>query len=426
MLGAGPRGGAVAAAPADGPLRAVVAARGDNIGAGSGLQLVSIYPNGTLLANGSAADGGGFRLAGAAAVDALVGGSGGGSGGDDGGPARALVASSGGGGSIQLVGIHPNGTISPIDSAANGDRGFDRLAGAFAVSAFRMGAGDGLDYAVVSSTTGNGIQLVRIHPNGTLEAAGSAANGTGGFDELDRASDAAVFEMGGWTYALVASYGGNGIQLVRINPDGSLAAEGSAADGVGRFNALWRPEAVDVLDAGGRTYALVTAQQDHAVQLVRLSPASVTGVSSHLQGGSHPAGTAINITVAFDETVMLSDPLRPPSLLIALDGGINRTAEYLSGSGTAGLVFNYTARPGDASSSLEYAHAGALVSRGAVTDMQGNAVDMGLPTPGEQGSLGRTSSVGIDTAPPSVESVSSPKRERRVRDRLLHQRHGAL
>ena len=178
-------------------------------------------------------------------------------GGEGGGPPRALVASSGGVGGIQLVGIHPNGTISPIDSAENGTGGFDRLAHARSVDAFRMGAGgDGLDYAVVSSWAGNGVQLVRIHPNGTLEAAGSAKDGTGGFDELAGASDAAVFEMGGWTYALVASHGDDGIQLVRINLDASLAAEGSATDGIGRFNALERPEGVDVLEAGGRDVRL--------------------------------------------------------------------------------------------------------------------------------------------------------------------------
>ena len=384
-----------------------------------GLQLARILPNGTLSANGSARHGdGGLVLSGASDVGVIRAGDGDAAS----GPPRAIVASSSAR-ALQLVTVPPNGTMSHNGSAVHGTGGF-ALDGASRVAVFAMGAGGegggnskGRTHALVSSSHSHAVQLVRILPNGTLAAAGLAVNGTGGFDSIYNVADIAVFEMGGWTYAVASSFSDDGIQLFRINLDGTMVAEGSAAGGdAGEFGTLVKPDGVAVFGAGGRTYALVAAQtaasRDGAVQLVRLSPASVTGVHSPLQGGPHPAGAAINITVGFDEPVMLSDPAHPPSLLLALGGGINGTAEYLSGSGTAGLVFSYTVRPGDASSSLEYAHAGALTSRGAVTDMQGNAVDMGLPPPGEPGSLGRTSRIGIDTTPPSAVSVSSPNASR--------------
>ena len=390
-------------AAGDGVLaRAIVASRGAAVtGAGAGIQLVGILQNGTLSRNGSASDGGVFSLSNAGAVDVL------GAGGDGALP-RAIVAAHGDN-AIQLVSIHPDGTILANGSATNGTTtGFDMLATPAGVTAFRM---DGLDYAVVSSFRGDGIQLVRIHPNGDLDAAGSAADGTRGFDALDGASDAAVFEMGGWMYALVASYYSDGIQLARIHPDGALAAAGSGRDKEdgGEFDHLDNAEGVAVFDAGNHTYALVAAEGDDAVQMVRLSPASVAGASSPAGAGPHPAGTAINITVAFDERVVLEDPLYPPSLLLSLDG-TTRAVPYLAGNGTTGLVFNYTVRPGDATPSgsyLEYAHAGALVSRGAITDMRGDPVDLGLPRPGANGSLSQRG-IAIDAVQPYAVSVSSP------------------
>ena len=399
---AGASGASAVPMPAggDASARILVTARG---GAG-GLQLVGILPNGTLAGNGTAAHGGQFKLDGAAAVDALAASSAAAAGAGAGSPPRALVASYGAD-SLQLVSILANGTILHNGSATRGTGGFDAMLGPTGVTVFDMG---GRTRAAVPSFGGNSLQIVDILPDGTLVDAGSAANGTGGFDALGGASDAAVFEMGGRTYALVASYTDDGIQLARINADGTLAAEGSARDERGGFDALDNAEGVAVLESGGRTYALVAAQVDDAVQLVRLSPASVAGVSSPQKNGSYPAGAMISVAVAFDERVVLQDPSNPPSLLLSLDGE-NRTAPYLSGSGTDALVFSYTVMPGDsAASGLDYAHAGALTSRGAVTDVLGNAVDLGLPEPRMPGSLAHARAIVPDTVAPRVDSVSSP------------------
>ena len=369
---------------------------------GHGLQLVHILSNGTLSRNGSALDGDDnmFNLTEVTAVNVIKSGDAAAAV----GPPRALVASPGDG-IIQLVRIHPNGTLSVNATAEDDTPEFDTLGRASSATVFAVG---GLTYAVVTASGDKAIQIVRIHPNGALSNAGSAVNGTGGFDSIDRSTNAAVFEMGGWTYALAPSPDDDGIQLMRINPDGTPVAEGSAKDGdPGGFDALGGADGLAVFKAGGRTYSLIAAQNDNAVQLVRLWPASVAGVSSPVGNGSYPAGTMINITVSFDERVMLQDPSNPPSLLMSLEGQ-NRTAPYIDGNGTDTLVFNYTVVPGDAAAGLDYAHAGALVSRGAITDLLGNAVDLELPVPGTSGSLSNARSIVPDTAGPIVESVSSP------------------
>ena len=376
-----------------------------------GLQLAHILTNGTLSRNGSASHGvDGFNLVGVTAVNVLK--SGDAATGD--GPPRALVASPGDGTAlqpvsiIQLVSIHPNGTLSVNATAADDTLEFDTLKNAGAATVFEV---DGLTYAIVTASGDKAIQIVRIHPNGTLSNAGSAINGTGGFDSIGGSTNAAVFEMGGWTYALAPSVDDNGVQLMRINPDGTPVAEGSAKDGdPGGFDALEDADGLAVFKAGGRTYSLIAAPDDNGVQLVRLWPASVAGVSSPIGNGSYSAGTMINVTVAFDERVMLQDPSNPPSLLLSLEGE-DREAPYLDGNGTDTLVFNYTVMPGDAApaaTGLEYAHAGALASRGAITDLLGNAVDLELPAPGSPDSLGGARAIVPDTAAPRVESVSSP------------------
>ena len=371
---------------------------------GTGLQLVRILPNGTLLANGSAVDGNGFLLASPGSVDALDPADGDAAAADR---PRVLVASSDDN-AVQLVSIHPDGDLSVNGSATNGTE-FDALAGASDVAVF--GTDDGRTHAVATSALGDSIQLIRIHPDGTLAAAGSAFNGTaGGFDTLGHPQDVDVFEMGGWPYALVTSFASDGIQLVLIDADdGAFAAVGSATNGPGGFTALGNADGVAAFDAGNITYALVASHNDHGVQMIRLTPASAAGVSSQAGAGPHPVGKMINITVSFDESVKLDDPSRPPSLLLSLDG-TTRAAPYLSGNGTAELVFNYTVRPGDATSlggALEYAHAGALVSRGAITDLRGEPADLELPGPHTPGSLGQRG-IAIDGVQPYAVSVSSP------------------
>ena len=208
----------------------------------SGMLLARVHVDGTLEAVSSVTDGSdGFRLLrGADGADAF----------EMGGATYVAVASggvAGGEDGILLVRIHGNGTLEPAGSAVHGTRGFDALSGADDVAAFEMG---GATYAAVASfghhvyidghdydderpiNAGGGIQLVRIHGNGTLEAAGSATNGTRGFDTLDAAVAVDTFGMGGAAYAMVATwYPGNGIQLARIHGDGTLEAVASATDG---------------------------------------------------------------------------------------------------------------------------------------------------------------------------------------------------
>ena len=283
--------------------------------------------------------------------------------------AYAIVAAGQDDDGVQLFRINDNnGTLTPTRSL--GDNSTLELAGATGVDAFRTE--NNRTYAIVASRDDDGVQLVRVHENGTLEAAGWLR------DRDDLALDGAhavkAFSMGSRTYAAVASNDNDGVQLVRVHEeDGTLSAVGTAGDGPG-FPRLDGARGIDVLEAGNHTYAIVTSEHDGGVQLIRLSPASATGASASLPGGTaYPEGIPLNITVGFNRPVSVSDP--PPSLPLALGkGGPVRTAEYLAGDGTDSLVFNYTVQRGDDTGpgGLRYAGgAGILALRGAVADAQG-------------------------------------------------------
>ena len=399
----------------------------------SGLQLIRVHENGTLEAAGSLAHNANTPMRGARAVDAFemavnrthAG-------------MFAIVAASNdihgtpsNPGNVQLVRIHENGTLEAADSLANSAPN-TALGGAFDVDAFEMPGNR--TYAIVASRNDDSLQLVRIHENGTLEAAGSLRDDL--YLALDGARSVSAFAMGGRTYAIAAAQHDNGVQIVRVHENGTLAAVDTVADGPG-FYRLGSAHGIDTIEVGGRTYAVVaSAGSDDAVQLIRLSPASVSAVTTPLAAGTYPRGYRINVTVGFDAPVAVSGP--PPLLSLALGDGRSAAAEYLSGSGTRDLVFGYTVQPGDSTGRLDYAGAGALAVRGAVTDVQGTgpsnirllypsppgdvvrpplidpgrgstAADLGLPLPGMPGSLGHLRGIAIDSSADAyVVGVSSP------------------
>ena len=309
---------------------------------------------------------------------------------------------------VHLFRVNETG-LAYLATAADDSQGgdFPVLAGPAPVVSFDLG---GERHALVGSYSrgDEGLQLIRIADGGdSVEEAGSARDDTRGFDALDNARSIAVFSAGSATYVAAIARDEDGIQLVRMRAgggDGALVPAGSAKD-VTRdpgspFASLVYPHSIDAFELGGRTYAAVAAQTSGVVHLVRLSPASVVSVSSPNATGPHAAGAWINVTVNFDEPVVIGTA--PPLLLLSA-GGTPGNATYLSGNATSSLAFNYTVRAGD-NGVLGYRAVDSL--SGYVRDLGGPRADTTLPAPGSSGSLS-DSAVGLDTRPPLVLSVSS-------------------
>ena len=144
-----------------------------------------------------------------------------------------------------------------------------------------------------------------------------------------------------------------------------------------------------------------------AIRIDTAAPA-VDRVWSPNRTGTYTAGDAIRIVADFSENVTVDASGGAPTLTLET-GGTDRQAAYESGSGTRALAFAYTVSAGDDSGDLlDYVGTSALaLNGGAIMDVAGNAADLSLPEPGQDGSLAG-SGIAVDAAPPYVARVASP------------------
>lgn len=136
----------------------------------------------------------------------------------------------------------------------------------------------------------------------------------------------------------------------------------------------------------------------------------VTGVTSSTASGTVTTGSAVSVAVAFDSAVDVIGGT--PTLALNL-GANTGYANYVSGSGTNSLIFDYTVRAGDSSSDLDYLSSTALSLGGATivsSLVPANNAVLTLPTPGSAGSLANNQAIVIDSAPPVVTFTASAQK----------------
>lgn len=78
---------------------------------------------------------------------------------------------------------------------------------------------------------------------------------------------------------------------------------------------------------------------------------------------------------------------------------MNAFAMYASGSGTSTLTFIYVGSSGEAAADLDYVSTDSLsLNCGTISDSAGNLAHLGLPSPGQPGSLGVNKDLVINTS----------------------------
>jgi probable HAF family extracellular repeat protein len=118
---------------------------------------------------------------------------------------------------------------------------------------------------------------------------------------------------------------------------------------------------------------------------------TVSGVSSTAANGTYATGSVIDVTIAFNEAVLVSGT---PQLALNSGG----TATYSGGSGTDTLTFVYTVAAGQNANPLDEASANALtLNGGTIIDISGNKARLPVPAPGTTGSLGVNKDIIIRT-----------------------------
>ena len=129
-------------------------------------------------------------------------------------------------------------------------------------------------------------------------------DGSGGFSALDGARGVAVFESGSRTYAIVTAWAEGGVQIMDITNPVHPAPVSAVFDGSGGFSALDVAIDVAVFESGSRTYAIVAAWDDDGVQIMDITPSlsNYPLVETPLSHAIYDAATA-RLLLAFSEPV---------------------------------------------------------------------------------------------------------------------------
>ncbi|MEP7202776.1 MAG: putative Ig domain-containing protein [Ilumatobacteraceae bacterium] len=131
---------------------------------------------------------------------------------------------------------------------------------------------------------------------------------------------------------------------------------------------------------------------------------SVTGVSSTTIDGSYKAGVVIPVTVTFSEPVTVTGL---PQLTLSTGSPATTAVNYTSGSGSSTLTFNYTVAAGNTSTNLNYPLTTSLtLNGGTIQDLATNGASLALPAPTAATSLGVSKSIVVDTAAPTISTLT--------------------
>ena len=198
-----------------------------------------------------------------------------------------------------------------------------------------------------------------------LSLAAHVSDGVGGFEKLGGPKGIAAVTIGPSTYALVAAYGDDGLQIIDITNPLDPVPAAFVADGEGGFEELEGARYVTATTIGSSTYALVTASSDDGLQIINVTdpsnPAptgsinSISGSILHDPRGiaTFTAGSSTYAIVAMHEgfihIIDITDPSTPDpvaSVHRGIDGlynlnGARGIATVTIGSSTYALVASY-------------------------------------------------------------------------------------
>ena len=229
------------------------------------------------------------------------------------------------------------------------------LRGLWGIATFTSG---GSTYAAVAASSDDGVQILNVTDPHNVTAAGKIAD-----DDalaLDSARDITTFTSGGSTYAAVAAFEDDGVQILDITDPHNVTAAGSIADDDAL--ALDGAHGIATFTSGGRTYAAVAASVDDGVQILDVTdPSAITAAGSITDSSDAPelnqaygiaifnstGGTYAAVSALSDDGVQILNVTDPSSITAAgsianngtlLLNGARGIATFTSGGSTYAAV----------------------------------------------------------------------------------------
>ena len=178
---------------------------------------------------------------------------------------------------VQIIDITNPYTPTPVSAVTNGQDNFTTLAFALSIATTTIGSST---YALVASSGNNGVQIIDITTPSSPTPASAITDGSN-YTELSGAQSVTTTTIGSSTYALVAASVDNGVQIINITTPSSPTPASAITDGQGNFTTLSGAQSITTTTIGSSTYALVAAKGDSGVQIINITnPYAPTSASS--------------------------------------------------------------------------------------------------------------------------------------------------
>ena len=169
---------------------------------------------------------------------------------------------------VQIVDVTDPVRPMPVASMTDDFDGYETLRGASGLDIVSI---SGHTYAAVASYNEDAVQIIdMVNPYLPLPVS-TFYNDTDDDVKMDGATDVEIITDDEEVYVLVTAYNDDAIQVINITSPTIPTKIRSLADGEGRFNALAGATDIDVVDIGSTTYGLVTAYNDDAIQIIDLN-----------------------------------------------------------------------------------------------------------------------------------------------------------
>ena len=202
-----------------------------------------------------------------------------------------------------------------------------------------------------------------------------------------------TLDTGGTAYATYLSGAGTNALVFRLTvTSGQLDATGISVGNSIQLNGGAVRDSI-----GNNVVAALNGLPDTSQVRIDAIVPTVTTVGLPATG-AYNAGDVLRFTVNVSETVNVDTSTGTPRVVLDI-GGVTRYANYVSGSGSNALVFEYTVQAGN-NAADGIGLAGTLdLNGGTVRDAAGNPLNLALNAPGTAGG------VVIDTVAPQVSAI---------------------
>jgi hypothetical protein len=172
--------------------------------------------------------------------------------------------------------------ITATDAETDGENSFTMLDGARGVATFTIGSST---YAIVASFNDDGVQIIDISDPTDIVATDAETDGVNSFTELSGAKGVDTFVIGSSTYAIVTGDTDDGVQIIDISDPTDIVAKDAETDGENSFTELKGATDVETFTIGSSTYAIVTAFDDDGVQIIDISdPTDISATDAETDG----------------------------------------------------------------------------------------------------------------------------------------------